>query len=84
MDDGNRNRVELNLDKTLLERAAEQGLDLSQLVEEALRTELRRAFLAQETGEERTRLLSDIGAEIRSRNAMIEEDGLFGQEWRPF
>jgi post-segregation antitoxin (ccd killing protein) len=80
MDDGSRTRVELKLDRRLLKQAEVAGLDVPALVEGALREALRAARYTPLTEAER----EGVRRGIAWRNAMIDEEGLFGQEWRTF
>jgi post-segregation antitoxin (ccd killing protein) len=80
MDDGSRARVELKLDRRLLKQAEVAGLDVPALVEGALREALRAARYTPLTEAER----EGVRRGIAWRNAMIDKEGLFGQEWRTF
>jgi post-segregation antitoxin (ccd killing protein) len=80
MDDGSQTRVELRLDRRLLEQAEAAGLDVPALVEGALREALRAGRHTPLTEAER----EGVRQGIAWRNALIDEEGLFGQEWRTF
>ena len=84
MDDGATDKVTIEVSKVLVDRAEEVGVDVARVIERALRDEVRQARKAAMTDAEREKLLQQIGQEIAWRNEMIDQDGLFGQEWRTF
>jgi post-segregation antitoxin (ccd killing protein) len=73
VDDGTKIRVEVELDKDLVELAAGAGLDLNEVAGQALQRALRdRRWQAEH---------ADV---IAWYNEHIERDGIFGEEWRTF
>ena len=80
MDDGSRTSVQLKLDRKLLEKAQAAGLDVSALVEEALREGLRASLRTALTDEERTAVREGIDW----HDAFIAEHGSFADRWRRF
>jgi post-segregation antitoxin (ccd killing protein) len=84
MDDGNRATVQVSLDKRIVDEAEAAGLNAAQVAEELLRRHLREVRRAAMTDDEREALRQQINQDIAWRNAMIDESGLFGQDWRTF
>ena len=83
MDDANRTTVQVGLDRRIVEQAEASGLDAARVAEELLRRHLRDTRPA-DVDPAREALRRQINQDIAWRNAMIDEGGLFGQEWRTF
>lgn len=79
-------KVEVALDRALLQRASDAGLDLSEVTAQAIRRRI--GPLQRESEAERNARIEAFQREhadvIAWRNEMIERDGLFGEEWRSF
>ncbi len=69
-------RVRIHLDERLLAEAAELGIDVQALTDEALRRAVKR--------EKDRRWQAEHADVIAWYNDHIERDGIFGEEWRTF
>jgi post-segregation antitoxin (ccd killing protein) len=86
VDDGTKIRVEVELDKDLVELAAGAGLDVNKLAGQALQRALggRQLATIPRYAARRERLRKKIQGEIAWYNAHVEKNGLFADEWRRF
>jgi post-segregation antitoxin (ccd killing protein) len=76
VDDAAKIRVEVELDKGLVDSAADAGVDVSAVANQALQRALDLKRLEQ--------FRKDIQDEIAWYNAHVEKHGLFADEWRRF
>lgn len=86
VDDAAKVRVEVELDKELVELATNVGLDLNALAGQALQRALSTKQLERipRYAARRERIRKELKEEIAWYNAHIEEHGLFADEWRRF
>jgi len=86
VDDKTKIRIELEVDKELVELAAEAGLDLNAVTDHALHRALsaRQLETVPRYAARRERLRKKVQLEIAWYNAHIEKHGLFADEWRRF
>jgi post-segregation antitoxin (ccd killing protein) len=86
MDDATKIRIEVELDRELVELAAGAGLDLNEVTGQALQRALgaRQLDTVPRYAARRERLRKKVQREIAWYNAHVEKHGLFADEWRRF
>jgi hypothetical protein len=85
MDDGNRERIEIEVDSALLQRAQKAGLDDQSVLVRSLREEVLRA--ENDNGRERTRIegiREEIRTDVEWYSRYTAKHGLFADRWRRF
>ena len=87
MDDAHAKSATVQIGQELLESAERVGLDVPQVIERALRDEVRRKVASMDPGEceaLRDKIRAEIRAEIEWYNDYSEKHGLFADHWRNF
>jgi post-segregation antitoxin (ccd killing protein) len=86
VDDSAKIRVEVELDKDLVDLATKAGLDLNEVTDRALQRALgaKQLETVPRYAVRLEQFRKEIQEEIAWYNAHVEEHGLFADEWRRF